>query len=302
MDDQRKRTIIAEIENWRRNHLLPEHYCIFLLNLYTEGDRRSTPVSAGKGERKGTDTGTLPGSGHSGVPYSYETRNMSPVTGKMVLAWLVGALVIAALILLAFHFNRFQTPMQIAIFACFALVFYILGLAFRRSSPPLTHLFLVLSFLLMIAGGIFCINKLGGSYALILVYLGVICVLLCISAFVFGYTYLLYSGMFGLALLYGFATTERVGKDYRWWRAELYWVPLACLLIGMGFLMHQANPKWSGVFAVCGLIAFFGAEIQSLYIPEAKRDIIQLLLFIKVFLASAFFFFTRRHWYLWLRL
>lgn len=137
---------------------------------------------------------------------------------------------------------------------------------------------------------------------LILFYLGIMCVLLCLSAFVFGYTYLLYCGMIGLAVLYGVATIDRVGSHYTWWQSELYWVPLACLLTGMGFLMNTGNPKWAGVFAVCGMLAFFGAEVQSLYIQEAKRDVIQLLLFIKVFLASALFFFTRGYWFVWLRL
>lgn len=310
MDDQRKRTIIAEIENWRRNHLLPEHYCIFLLNLYTEGDRPKAAASENRKVSKGARTDSAPGQGTIAAgkgsavsaAYAYQPRTVSPVTGKMVLSWLLGAFVIAGLILLAFHFNRFQTPMQITIFACFALVFYIMGLSFRRTAPPLTHLFLGLSFLIMIAGGIYCIKQLGGSLPFILFYLGVICILLSVSAFLFGYTYLLYCGMLGLALLYGFATVQRVGEDYSWWKSELYWVPLACLLTGMGFLMNNANPKWAGVFALCGLVAFFGAEIQSLYIPEAKRDVIQLLLFIKVFLASALFFFTRGHWYTWLRL
>ncbi|MGZ0052900.1 hypothetical protein [Brevibacillus gelatini] len=310
MDDQRKRTIIAEIENWRRNHLLPEHYCIFLLNLYTEGDRPNTSptASAGRGEGKRTDATLGAGAGVStsnssaSTAYGYATRQVAPITGKMVMTWLLGAFVIAGLILLAFHFNRFTTPMQIAIFACFALVFYILGFGFRRHSPPLTHLFLMLSFILLIAGGMYCIQKLNGSMPLVLLYLGFICLLLCASAFLFGYAYLLYCGMLGLAILYGFATVQRVGEDYAWWKSELYWVPLACLLTGLGFLMHNGNPKWAGVFAVCGLISFFGAEIQALYIAQAKRDIIQLLLFIKVFLASALFFFTRGYWYTWLRL
>ncbi|HBZ78869.1 MULTISPECIES: hypothetical protein [Brevibacillus] len=307
MDDQRKRTIIAEIENWRRNHLLPEHYCIFLLNLYTEGDRPSTPASAGRGEGKRADAlasgaGVATGNSSPSASYAYATRTVAPVTGKMVMAWLLGAFVIAGLILLAFHFNRFTTPMQITIFACFALVFYILGYAFRRQAPPLTHLFLTFCFVLLIAGGIYCIQQLNGSMALTLLYLGVICVLLCLSAFIFGYAYLLYCGMLGLALIYGFATVQRIGEGYTWWKSELYWVPLACLLTGLGFLMNSGNPKWAGVFAVCGLISFFGAEIQALYISEAKRDVIQLLLFIKVFLASALFFFTRGYWYTWLRL
>lgn len=37
MDQQRKATIIHEIKYWKDNHLLPAHYCDFLLALYTEG-------------------------------------------------------------------------------------------------------------------------------------------------------------------------------------------------------------------------------------------------------------------------
>lgn len=308
LEDQRKRTIIAEIENWRRNHLLPEHYCIFLLNLYTEGDRPATPVTPGKQGKSGTDSSvarprkTIGTGSATDVAYAYARREVSPVTGKMILAWLVGAFIIAGLILLAFHFNRFQTPMQITIFACFALVFYILAFVFRRSQVPFTHLFLGLCFLILIWGGIYSILQLNGSLAFILIYLGILCVFLCANAFFFGFTYLLYCGMLGLALLYGIATKDRVGEEYTWWLAELYWVPLAAILTGLGFMMHQANPKWAGVFSICGLLCFFGAEIQSLYIPDALRDLIQLLLFIKVFLASAFFFFTRGYWYAWLRL
>lgn len=37
MDENRKQTIIHEIKYWKTNHLLPTHYCDFLLALYTEG-------------------------------------------------------------------------------------------------------------------------------------------------------------------------------------------------------------------------------------------------------------------------
>lgn len=39
MDDQRKKTIINEIIYWKENRMLPEHYCNYLLSLYTEGNR-----------------------------------------------------------------------------------------------------------------------------------------------------------------------------------------------------------------------------------------------------------------------
>jgi membrane-bound ClpP family serine protease len=84
--------------------------------------------------------------------------------------------------------------------------------------------------------------------------------------------------------------------------AELYWVPLALFMIGAGFLIHQRNARMGGALSICGILFFFGAELQSLYIAQAKQDSIQLLLFIKVFLSSLFFFFTRQYWFSWLRL
>jgi len=38
MQDNRKQIIINEIIYWKKSHLLPEHYCDFLLAIYTEGE------------------------------------------------------------------------------------------------------------------------------------------------------------------------------------------------------------------------------------------------------------------------
>lgn len=48
MDDNRRKIITNEIKYWKQNRLLPEHYCDFLLNLYTEG---STEADSTKGKR-----------------------------------------------------------------------------------------------------------------------------------------------------------------------------------------------------------------------------------------------------------
>ena len=38
MNAQRKRIIITEIQYWKQNKLLPEHYCDFLITLYARGE------------------------------------------------------------------------------------------------------------------------------------------------------------------------------------------------------------------------------------------------------------------------
>lgn len=48
MDVKRKQTIIQEIKYWKRSKLLPEHYCDYLLTLYTEGEENTEHGSAEK--------------------------------------------------------------------------------------------------------------------------------------------------------------------------------------------------------------------------------------------------------------
>nr|WP_241254447.1 hypothetical protein [Brevibacillus sp. SYP-B805] len=326
----RKKIIIAEIENWRKNHLLPEHYCIFLLNLYSSGEHRINPVPPRKNEGKqtaeshavetggvktdgtrrspGTDYARMPfdavagSSGAAGPVFYGNGRPPQAISWQMMLSWLLGASVIAAIILLAFHFNGFGPLMQIAIFAGFALFFYMLAVWFRKKNSGLTHLFLALSFLVSTAGGIYMLRKLEMGEGALLFYVTVLCLLWCGNGLVFRFSYYLYCGLLGLGLIYGFATIGRVSASYSWWLAELYWVPLSLLMIGLGFLLHERNRQLAGALAICGMVLFFGAEIQSLYIARAKHDVIQLLLFVKVFLSSAFFFLTRRQWFAWLKL
>lgn len=38
MNEQRKKMIISEIKYWKKNNLLPAHYCDFLITLYAQGD------------------------------------------------------------------------------------------------------------------------------------------------------------------------------------------------------------------------------------------------------------------------
>ena len=39
MDEQRKQVIINEINFWKQNNMLPEHYCDYLLAIYTKGNK-----------------------------------------------------------------------------------------------------------------------------------------------------------------------------------------------------------------------------------------------------------------------
>ncbi|MBS4173564.1 hypothetical protein [Bacillus sp. FJAT-49736] len=49
MNSSRKETIIREIQYWKKHQMLPEHYCDFLLALYTEGESPGNQKSRDKG-------------------------------------------------------------------------------------------------------------------------------------------------------------------------------------------------------------------------------------------------------------
>ena len=44
MSNQRKQIILNEITFWKQNKLLPEHYCDFLMTLYTEGEQEHASI------------------------------------------------------------------------------------------------------------------------------------------------------------------------------------------------------------------------------------------------------------------
>ncbi len=45
MNQQRKETILKEIDYWKKNRLLPEQYCNYLLTLYSEGKHETKETS-----------------------------------------------------------------------------------------------------------------------------------------------------------------------------------------------------------------------------------------------------------------
>ncbi|UII54904.1 hypothetical protein LS684_14735 [Cytobacillus spongiae] len=51
MNDLRKQIILKEIEYWKENRMLPEHYCNFLLSLYTEGNRQKETIINNKNKK-----------------------------------------------------------------------------------------------------------------------------------------------------------------------------------------------------------------------------------------------------------
>lgn len=50
MSNQRKQIIVNEILFWKKNKMLPDHYCDFLMTLYTEGNNEQEDESGNPGQ------------------------------------------------------------------------------------------------------------------------------------------------------------------------------------------------------------------------------------------------------------
>lgn len=109
--------ILQEIHHWKKNRLLPEHYCDFLITLYTEGSENSI---------KNT----------KGIFSSYI---------RYILAFLLSIAVIGSLVL---YFSDFLQQMQISLGIFLLIVFFIMmlvGILFRIFYLQCLGLFFVIA-------------------------------------------------------------------------------------------------------------------------------------------------------------
>jgi hypothetical protein len=169
---ERKKVIIEEIKYWKKNRLLPEQYCNFLLSLYTEG------------EELGSE------------------EKIKPSQTKLPLVLSTFGLALFGLTILVIYFTDFSPFLQMALVIILLLIMFLLVIQGKRFDPPLMHLFILLgAFMILIAtvhsvGLIFPNQPLASFGAVIFT---------CFTWLYFGnkynLKYLIFSSVFGIAIL-----------------------------------------------------------------------------------------------------
>lgn len=94
--------ILQEIKHWRKNHLLPDHYCDFLYNLYTEGSEYSSKTR-----------------------FNWDLRKLF-----MLVVTIFPTLILFLVIYFSDFFNQMQTSIS-TIFIIFLIIGFVLGIIFR---------------------------------------------------------------------------------------------------------------------------------------------------------------------------
>lgn len=177
MEQERKDIIIREIKYWREHSLLPEHFCDFLLTLYTEGDEMNDPTS-----------GT------------------SKFSNLKAMYALMGVHLLLALSVVVIYFTDFSFLMQIAIgIICMAIVLYI-AKKFIVNNKGFAHLFYLVGAIILFLVLVHITVTMFPDERIPLV---VTVILNCIGWVAIGYRfaikYFLIAGISGILLLFIFA-------------------------------------------------------------------------------------------------
>ncbi|MBS4191327.1 hypothetical protein KHA94_14145 [Bacillus sp. FJAT-49705] len=130
MNETRKKIIINEIVNWKKNRMLPEQYCDYLLALYTEGNQQEETEGLGitkKNFQKNHYLFLLL------VPLSVFLIHFTELS--IILQMTFSLLFVFTAILFTFYFSRKGILLQIPLFVA-ALIILLASVEFFSSVYP----------------------------------------------------------------------------------------------------------------------------------------------------------------------
>ncbi|KAB7708743.1 hypothetical protein F9802_00915 [Bacillus aerolatus] len=120
MKDEKKLIIIKEIHFWKENHMLPDHYCDYLLTLYTQGEE-------------------LP-----------ETAVGKTASKRLFASSLLVSLFFLLISLFVLYFTELSFPLQMTILAVFVVFLMTSAIYFSKKGFVLPLLYAVAAILFLI--------------------------------------------------------------------------------------------------------------------------------------------------------
>ncbi|MDF2927080.1 MAG: hypothetical protein K0R57_5994 [Paenibacillaceae bacterium] len=272
MDQEKRKIIVAEIEQWRRSKLLPEHYCDFLLNLYMD-ERQEKPK-------------TLLGVSSSSV------SNSNPK------AWIAIFGIIGIISFLALHFTSFAFWMQIGVAAGLISILFMLGAAQRSKRPVLSCMCFGVGSVLLLLSGLYLLNEREMTGTPLIFFVALSSMVWITTGIAARFPVFHLAGWLVLFLIYAVVLRHNIG-DIDWIGLELSWVPISLVLMWLGWLFHHRSKQIAAVLLAAGVIGWFGAEIYGLALTELNPGLLQLLLGGKLAVCCGFLFGLRKKWIEW---
>lgn len=184
MDNQRKQIIISEIKHWKESKLLPEHYCDFLLALYSRGEELD-------------DSNSKPF-----VPVLSQQKNK---TNKTIL-YLLLLVVFCTLSLFLFD-NGSTLAFSVSVATLLSLLVYARS-ANAKKSESVPFIYIASAFILLMLSLKLWTVYFEGQTILLIGLLIVNCLLWIIAGRVLNLIYFIISGIAGILLMAFFLITQ----------------------------------------------------------------------------------------------
>lgn len=266
MDLEKRKIIVNEIEKWRKSKLLPEHYCVFLLNLYTDSAANSTETESKVGF----------------------TTN---VNWNIWIYIIIGGLAITFTVL---YFN--VMPLYLQILACITFFTFCCYFGYRNQNH-----YILFSYMGYGTGAIFIL--LAGIYLLQLHHADIpnhISLLLGFCSAVWLFIGLLtrmslfhLCGWIGFLMLYAWLLYNF--STLMWYELQFSWLPISCLFIWIGWVVHHKYKSEGIVLLMIGSLLWFMPEIFTA-VFETDPTLLQALLAFKLATAAIASLLLRRKW------
>jgi hypothetical protein len=181
MNQQRKEIILKEIEYWKKNRLLPEQYCNYLLTLYSEGEHQTS-----KGKNK------------------FTFKSIVSILSALFLFLL-------PVVLLANYFTEMSFRLQTTINFILLAIYSTLTLFYYKKNRLYHIVFMVLAFLIFFVATIEVAEYFFSTNTFVL---GGIVVFHCLLWYLFGrrfqLNYLKISGLIGFVLIVSYIITQAI--------------------------------------------------------------------------------------------
>jgi hypothetical protein len=275
MNEERRRTIVREIELWQKNKLLPDQYCDFLLNLYKTDDEEIR----------------RPSSGWAGRAVSVAIS----ASGKQ---WLLAFGIFSVVCLVILYFSVFHPVLQtaLALFAVVLLLYF--GLKRRRQSEPVGLALIGLGMLTLLGAGIAMLVLHGldtpAWTALFLTGCGLFWIVFGIAA---RFPVLHYIGWLAIFLVYAMMLA-RGGEHPEWYEVQLFWLPASFVFGWFCWFVHRWSKPSSAVLFAASATLWFMPELYAAILMDQPAWI-QLALIVKIAVGGGIIFALRRQWTVW---
>ena len=271
MNLEKRDIILREIQYWRKNRLLSEQYCDFLINLYDDeaAVKNSNPVSL---------------------------HNLQQGSIKI---WLFGFGIISFIFLISLYFSVFPWGLQLATALSVLLVCYGYSGVLRERQRVMSLMLAGLGSVLTLGFGMWMIALHDLDPGLWKPFLIGACGLLwCILGFILRIGLLQYCGFIFWALLYAgvFAGIRPAASVLE---LELLWLPLCVLMVWLSWLLHHRIKGVSGVYFAVGATVWLMPELDALLLRHGYPQWVSYILLLKIAIGLALLFLFRKKWIAW---